>query len=175
MYSRIKKIYHIACYTIGTLFGVGFIRYASGTFGSAVCALLWFCIPDCYFYNSNDSVILINNYIIMLLGLMCFSLLAVNICSVCERRFGHDAKVIVIDEVVGYLTACLFLPKTVMVTIYAFVLFRIFDIGKPFFINRLQRLPRGWGIMADDILAGIYSNIILQLIYRVKPEFFMYI
>ena len=48
--------------------------------------------------------------------------------------------------------------------ITAFILFRFFDIAKPLFIRRLEKLPRGWGVMADDLLAGIYANLIMQVI-----------
>jgi phosphatidylglycerophosphatase A len=58
----------------------------------------------------------------------------------------------------------LFVPAQVKYIIAAFILFRFFDIVKPLFIRRLEKLPGGWGVMADDLLAGIYTNIILQCI-----------
>lgn len=64
------------------------------------------------------------------------------------------------------MISVLFLPKSLTTAIIAFVFFRIFDIFKIEPVNKLQSLPGGWGVMADDIMAGIYSNICCQLIFR---------
>ena len=61
------------------------------------------------------------------------------------------------------LVALLFIPVSVVNVLIALVLFRFFDILKPLMIRRLEKLPGGWGVMGDDVLAGIYSNIVLQL------------
>jgi phosphatidylglycerophosphatase A len=159
-------------YIIGTFFGVGLIPIASGTCASIVIAILWFLVPDYYFYNSIEKTIFYDNYFYLLIGILIFSWISVYICTTCEKYFGHDAHAIVIDEVAGYLITILFLPKTTMVAVYALFLFRVFDVAKPWFIDRLQRLPKGWGIMADDIAAGVVSNIILQGLYIIKPQFF---
>ena len=75
-----------------------------------------------------------------------------------------DSKKIIIDEFIGFYVAVLFLPKTPGFAIAAFLLFRFFDILKPLFISKLEKtLSNGLGIMADDILAGIYTNIVLQV------------
>jgi len=67
----------------------------------------------------------------------------------------------------------LFLPKTLIIIVSALILFRIFDIFKPEPVNLLQKLPRGWGVLADDIMAGIYANIVLQISLRIFPFFFV--
>ena len=80
-----------------------------------------------------------------------------------EKTLGKDSGHIVIDEVCGYLISVLFLPKTTGYLIAAFVLFRIFDIFKPPPIRKIERsISGGAGIMLDDVLAGIYTNICLQ-------------
>jgi phosphatidylglycerophosphatase A len=80
-----------------------------------------------------------------------------------SRMYGdEDPSVVVIDEVDGQLVAFLFLPVTYFNLLSGFVLFRLFDIWKPFPIRRLERLKNGVGIMADDLLAGVYANVILQ-------------
>ena len=158
---------------IGTTFGIGFIPVASGTFASISIALLWIGLPDYIFYNSFEKEIYYDNYSILLLIMIIFSYICVYISKECEKIYGHDAKQIVIDEVIGYIFACLFLPKTIMIAVYALILFRIFDILKPLYINKLQSLPHGWGIISDDIAAGITTNIILQILYRIKPNFFI--
>ena len=81
-----------------------------------------------------------------------------------EREKGKDPQIVVIDEVVGQWIALLLVPQTMIWFAVSFLLFRFFDILKPWPINQLQSLPGGWGIMIDDVLAGIYANIIIQLI-----------
>lgn len=81
-----------------------------------------------------------------------------------ERKLGKDPSEVVIDEVVGFLiTMCGFCwsPRRLIV---GFFVFRFFDIAKPFPARRIERLPGGWGIMTDDVIAGIYSNMTLRII-----------
>ena len=88
-----------------------------------------------------------------------------------ERMFGaKDHSTIVIDEIAGYLVAMLLVPGTWQYITAAFFLFRAFDIAKPFPLRRLEHLPGGLGVMLDDIGAGIYTNIVLQVfsIFLVK-------
>ena len=75
-----------------------------------------------------------------------------------------DPAQIVIDEVCGYLVTMLYVAPNLTNIITGFILFRFFDIAKPPPLRKLERLPGGVGIVADDILAGIYSNIVLQII-----------
>lgn len=81
-----------------------------------------------------------------------------------EKLLGKDSGNIVIDEVCGYAVSVLFVPKTGGYLIAAFILFRLFDILKPPPIRKIeQEVPGGIGIMLDDLLAGIYANICLQI------------
>ena len=73
-----------------------------------------------------------------------------------------DPHIVVIDEIVGMWIAVLMLPKTTWVIVAAFLLFRLFDIVKPFPARQSEKLPGGWGIMVDDVVAGIYANIVVQ-------------
>jgi phosphatidylglycerophosphatase A len=68
----------------------------------------------------------------------------------------------VFDEVVGYWAAMLFLPKKLWIAILGFFVFRVMDIVKPFPAGRSQRLPGGWGVMMDDLMAGVYSCVVLH-------------
>jgi phosphatidylglycerophosphatase A len=172
MVNYILSLKNDICYIFGTFFGIGFMPWMPGTFASIAVAILWFIMPEYYFYNPTEGEIFYDRYLVFLAILILFSWVCVHISTVCERKYGKDASCIVIDEVAGYLFACVFLPKTMMVAIYALVLFRIFDIAKPLYINRLQNLPNGWGIMLDDVGAGITANIILQILYIWKPIFF---
>jgi phosphatidylglycerophosphatase A len=81
-----------------------------------------------------------------------------------EEYFGHDSKKIVIDEWAGMFIAFLFVPISLTNYLIAFVLFRAFDVIKIYPVKQLERLPRGWGVTMDDVAAGIYANILTQII-----------
>ena len=148
------------------LVSVGFVGYfpiLSGTITSIITAVL-------YFYLIPPLSTLGN---LLLIGIVLLvSLIFVPIIKSAERDLGHDSRKITIDELIGYFFAVMFLPHTLMVFIYALVLFRVFDIVKPTPINQLQDLPHGWGVLADDIAAGICSNIIIQILLIIFPQFF---
>jgi len=148
---------------LSTLFGIGYFPKAPGTAGTLFAALLYFVLPDFWFSSWQNSILALS---VILVG----SVISVFFISKAEKGLGHDNGRIVIDEFWGYFIAVLFLPKTLIVIIAAFVLFRIFDILKPEPVNALQKLSKGWGVMADDIMAGIYANIVLQIVIRVIPK-----
>jgi phosphatidylglycerophosphatase A len=143
---------------LATGFGVGYSPVAPGTLGTLVA------IPIYYFLSGIPSPL----YEITLGG---FFFLAVWISENAERFFGKkDDQRIVIDEIMGFLITMLWIPKTVRFIIIGFFLFRFFDILKPFPIRRLEKgLKGGYGVVLDDVLAGVYGNIILQLIGRIYP------
>ncbi|MEL6867415.1 MAG: phosphatidylglycerophosphatase A, partial [Bacteroidota bacterium] len=74
-----------------------------------------------------------------------------------------DPSKVVIDEMAGMWISLLWLPFSPLLLLLAFLLFRAFDIGKPFYIRQMEKLPSGWGIMMDDVLAGVYTNLLLQI------------
>ncbi|MCK5146975.1 phosphatidylglycerophosphatase A [bacterium] len=84
-----------------------------------------------------------------------------------EAIHGHDAQQINIDEMVGMAIALIMFPAGLAWywTLLPFLLFRLFDVLKPFPINRLQNLSKGWGVMMDDVLAGVYAWIVFQFLY----------
>jgi phosphatidylglycerophosphatase A len=162
--------------------GVGYIPFAPGTFGTILGLLVWIAIPDTWIglawkiYMPNLNIVPNrHDYIAYAIALgitLLLSLIAVWITGKAEKNLGHDNPKIILDEVCGILLSVMFLPRTWMVYIYAFVLFRAFDIGKPYPINQIQKLPAGWGIVADDLTAGVYVNLLLQVLLHVKPSFF---
>lgn len=84
-----------------------------------------------------------------------------------ERLFNRkDSRHIVIDEVGGMLLSLLFIPYDIRLVVLAFILFRILDSLKPYPTNCLQKLKGSLGIMSDDIIAGLYANIVLQAVWR---------
>lgn len=149
---------------LGSLLLIGFIPMAPGTFGSLAAFGLYMLLPGTLYSG--------NMHYLMLLGVALAALISVPICTAAEKKLGKDAGSIVIDELIGYFVATLFLPHTWLIGLYAFVLFRVFDIAKPYPIFRLQKLPQGWGVVADDVLAGVYANILLQILLRMYPGFF---
>jgi phosphatidylglycerophosphatase A len=143
---------------LATGFGVGYSPVAPGTLGTLVA------IPIYYFLSEIPSPL----YEITLIG---FIFLSVWISEKAEIFFvKKDDQRIVIDEIVGFLITMLWIPKTTRFIIIGFILFRFFDILKPIPIRRLEKgLKGGYGVVLDDVAAGVYANIILHLIGRIYP------
>jgi phosphatidylglycerophosphatase A len=90
--------------------------------------------------------------------------------TVTERQLGvTDPGVVVIDEVVGMLITLALMPLRWTGVVAGFAVFRLFDIIKPYPCARAERLPGGWGIMADDVLAGVYANVVLRVACALLP------
>lgn len=132
-------------------FGAGLIPLAPGTFGTLVALpLYWLMQPLAAAW-----------YGALTLAIAGFG---VWVADRTARDLGvHDHRGIVIDEIAGYLVAMAFAPSGWVYVMAGFVLFRLFDIAKPFPLRRLERLPGGFGIMADDLGAGVYAALTLQL------------
>src|SRR5580658_6064772 len=136
--------------------GVGYIKKGSGTIAALLSCIIWY-----FSLKQADS----SNWIIA--GIIaCIFIAGVWASTVVETQWGKDSSMVVIDEVGGMCVSLFLLPVSIQYIIMGFVLFRFFDIAKPFFIRRLEKLPSGWGVMADDLLAGIYTNLILQVIAK---------
>ena len=106
------------------------------------------------------------DYILYLVCLMAFWAFSVWVCK--RARLdgtykGHDNPRIVIDEIAGYFTAVLFLPRTWPYLLAAFVLFRTFDTLKPWPVKNFDRMPNAFGVVFDDVSAGLLANIVIQL------------
>ncbi len=80
-----------------------------------------------------------------------------------EVIHGKDPGIVVIDEVAGMIVTILALPNSGPALIFGFFLFRAMDILKPWPVRKLESLPRGWGVMLDDVLAGVYANVLLRV------------
>ena len=87
----------------------------------------------------------------------------VYVATVMEREWGEDPGPVVIDEGLGYMVTVAWLSATVHTALVAFFLFRALDILKPAPARQSERLPGGWGIMTDDLIAGIYGNGLIRL------------
>ncbi len=165
---------------IATGFYSGYIPWASGTFGSLVGAL-FFLIPS----FSNSIVLLLA----ILVGIAAGIVTSARVAEVEGNRLTDMAKrlkdqlhqdahgtadpsIVVIDEIVGMWISMFAISPSLLSVAVAFVMFRIFDIIKPYPARQMERLQNGWGIMLDDVVAGIYANIAARLIMALVAQFF---
>ncbi|WP_231746851.1 phosphatidylglycerophosphatase A family protein [Maioricimonas rarisocia] len=134
---------------LATGFGAGYSRIAPGTVGSLWgLPLVWVLQQTC----PNKVVYGLVTLVLVLIG--------VPICArACEHFGRHDPGSVVYDEIIAVALTFMFTDLTVVTGTIGFLLFRLFDIWKPWPIRAFERLPHGWGIMTDDLLAGIYAAI----------------
>jgi phosphatidylglycerophosphatase A len=156
----------------------GYIPWASGTFGTLV-GLLLYLIPG------TDQPIVLG--IMVFAGFFIGTWASARVAAIVGHRLTQSAQIakevfqqgehetadpsiVVIDEIVGIWITLLFLPKTLPVMIIGFFAFRAYDILKPQPARALERIPNGWGIMLDDVVAGIYANITTQVVWWLWPQ-----
>lgn len=144
---------------VATGFGAGRLPLAPGSAGAAWgVGLAW-----ALFRAGGHGAVLAGLFFVTAAGLWA--------AAEPERRFGRaDPGCVVIDEIAGQMLALCFLVPGAVSAIAGFALFRLFDIAKPYPIRRLEALPGSSGIMADDLLAGIYANLAQQLLQRAFPS-----
>ncbi len=143
----------ITILTLSTFFYVGYLPFIPGTFGSIAAILLFYLI------KGNLFTYILLTAILLIIGFL--------VAGQAERILNRkDAPCIVIDEVGGIFLSFLFLPLDIKIIVIGFLLFRLLDAIKPYPADRLQRIKGSVGIMSDDIVAGFYTNIILQVVCR---------
>ena len=136
------------CTMLATMGGVGRCPVASGTAGSAVTVGLYFLLMPM------DPLVQLGVIaVVIALGLWSSDMVA--------SVEGKDPSCVVIDEMAGMLIAAFMLPHSPLLLFSSFLLFRVFDIGKWFPMKQLERLPGGWGIVADDLAAGLLARLCL--------------
>jgi phosphatidylglycerophosphatase A len=135
---------------IATGLGSGFSPFAPGTAGSLV-GLFVYWIPG------------FEKAYIILPSIVVFFFWGAHVSNKMEKVYGHDPSVANIDEVVSMWVSLAFLPKNLIVAILGFVIFRLFDIFKPFPASYIDKREGGFAIMSDDVICGIYTNIVLRL------------
>lgn len=160
-----------------TTFGVGYLPLAPGTWGSLLAVGFYVLLANIfseYRYAPGsagaESLIAAIHAVILILFLL-FTLLGVWAAGRATELLGNsDPSQAVVDEVIGQLIVFLFIPFTTSLWLVAagFVLFRLFDVWKPYPIDSLQVLPGGIGVCADDILAGVYAGVFLSVIYAIS-------
>ncbi|MFQ6103496.1 MAG: phosphatidylglycerophosphatase A [Candidatus Glassbacteria bacterium] len=137
---------------IGSVFGIGYFPIASATAATLVQAS-WI-----YVFFNKATIVEVPLFVVLFF-------IAVKSAGEAEKILGHDASEIVIDEICGFMVTLFLLDRSsLQVILVAFFLFRFFDVLKPWPIRRSQRLHGGLGIVIDDVLAGVYSNIVLRLL-----------
>jgi len=153
----VARLLSAVAFAVATGLGSGYAPVAPGTAGSAVGLLLFWPLV-----GRPPLQVLTATVLLILIGVVAGDHVA--------RRLGKkDPGLVVVDEVAGQWISLLFLPLTLGTTAAAFVLFRLMDVLKPWPARDLERLPGGIGIMADDVMAGIYANLLLRIGLAVWP------
>ena len=162
-----------------TTFGVGYLPLAPGTFGSLVGVMIYLAVA---WGEAVVAISLLQDgwrdvqisawlHAANLVLFLSFSLLGIRAAGRATLLFGSDdPPEAVIDEVIGQLVVFLFVPFGITwhFVLAGFVLFRLFDIWKPYPIDYLQSLPAGIGVCGDDILAGVYAGVCLAIIHAIN-------
>lgn len=139
---------------LSTFFYIGYLPLIPGTFGSLAGIFLIYLVK-----------VYALNYVLLTLAII---VVGFSVCGQAEKvMHKNDPRCVVIDEVSGMLLSLVFIPYDIKLVIIAFILFRILDTLKPYPAGRLERLKGSIGIMSDDLVAGLYTNLILQVVIRV--------
>jgi phosphatidylglycerophosphatase A len=141
---------------IATFFGIGHLQPGSGTWAAAVTVLLWWALSHYFAASWLIPAAIAISVLVTLIGIPPSTVVA--------RESGiKDPGFVVIDEVAGQMIALIAVPANWKYMLAGFILFRSFDIVKPFPLRRLEALPGGTGIMMDDVGAGLYALALLQI------------
>jgi phosphatidylglycerophosphatase A len=143
---------------ISTCLGIGYTPKGGGTVAALACCIIWYFAGT----GGNESLFIEVSVTVLITVIGIWS------AGKVEEKWGKDSSRVVIDEVAGMCLTLLVVPIRWQYVLIGLILFRFFDIAKPLYIRRLEKLKGGWGVMLDDILAGIYANIVLQLIVLMK-------
>jgi len=135
-----------------SVLGIGYVK-GGGTVAAVVCCLAL------YLARARDPTRRPSPATLLTLGVLASGTLA---AQRVEPAWGKDSSRVVIDEVAGMWVGMLLIPVTGPNLLVGLVLFRFFDIAKPLFIRDMEQLPGGVGVMMDDVLAGLYTNLLLQ-------------
>ena len=142
---------------VATFFGAGRIKPGPGTWGSLAAVILWACACLQIPVASHTWAAMVAAAVVTLIGIPAATRAA-------RASGSKDPQFIVIDEVAGQLVALIGVPLGWKTFLAGFILFRVFDIWKPFPIRQLERLPEGTGIVVDDLGAGLYALAIMHLL-----------
>jgi len=136
---------------LSSFFYTGLFPFAPASFASLIWVVLWLALPGGAWLSKPIVA-------------LCTIPVAIYLSHEAEKSYGRDASRIVIDEVVGMQVTFLAMEPSLLMGAIGFVLFRVFDVLKPFPAGRSQRLPGGLGVVTDDVFAGAYGRLILLAI-----------
>jgi phosphatidylglycerophosphatase A len=146
-------------WVVGSFFGAGRLRPGPGTYGSAAAVLLWWGAAHVLHLGVSTFAVL------TLLGAVAATLVGIPAATIVAREAGReDPGFVVIDEVAGQWIALIALRPDWKHAALGLLLFRVFDIWKPWPVRRLEELPEGTGIMLDDVAAGVLALIVGQIV-----------
>jgi phosphatidylglycerophosphatase A len=147
-------------WTVATFFGAGLGKPGPGTWGSVAAVLLW--AAAAWGLHLTPKTLLLA----LLAGIALSLILGIPAATIAARESGrHDPQFVVIDEVAGQWIALLGSHANWRHALIALILFRLFDITKPFPVRQLENLPQGWGIVLDDVGAGLYALGVASLLH----------
>jgi phosphatidylglycerophosphatase A len=150
----------VAATLIATFFGIGKLRPGPGTWASGATVLLWSALAYVIPPSLRTSTAIALAVLTVLIGIPA----ATRVSRVSGAK---DPQFVVIDEVAGQLIALIAVPLAWKTLLTGFILFRAFDIVKPPPVRQLERLPEGTGIVLDDVAAGIYALVLMQILLRI--------
>ena len=150
---------------LATFFGAGYGQPGPGTYGSVAAVLLWYAAA--HIFPSTSLTLTIATTLAAIL----ITAIGIPASTITAREASRkDPGFVVIDEVAGQLFALILMPPTWQYALLALLLFRLFDITKPWPIRRLEALPEGTGIMLDDVAAGLIALLLGALIMHFAPH-----
>jgi phosphatidylglycerophosphatase A len=142
---------------VATFFGAGRLKPGPGTWGSVATVLLWAL--------ASSQIPVANRTAATILAALAVTLIGIPAATLAARAAAlKDPQFVVIDEVAGQLVTLIAVPLAWKTFLAGLILFRVFDILKPFPIRRLERLPEGTGIVVDDLGAGLYALAVMHLL-----------
>jgi phosphatidylglycerophosphatase A len=144
---------------VATFFGAGRLRPGPGTWGSATAMLLWYALAHALPPAVRTPTGIALAVAVVLIGIPAAT-------RVARASATKDPQFVVIDEVAGQLIALIAVPLAWKSFLAGFIIFRAFDIVKPPPVRQLEKLPEGTGIVLDDVAAGIYALVVMQLLLR---------
>ena len=142
----------VAAEWIGTVFYIGKLPLAPGTWASILAVLFWYFLFQ-----------YVNHFVLPAISIFLFLIGGIASDTIVKDSKEHDPSRIVIDEWVGQWVALSMMPVNIRTVIVAFVAFRIFDIIKHGPVRKMEKIPGGWGIMADDVMAGIMAYFVVLI------------
>lgn len=144
---------------VATFCGIGYLKPGPGTFGSLATALLWFGLGHLIAPKFRLIMLVVLAIAVTLIGIRAAS-------RVAAASGNKDPQYVVVDEVAGQLISLIAVPLVWKSALASFILFRIFDMLKPPPVRQLEKLPGGSGIVLDDVAAGLYVLVVMQVLLR---------